>query len=52
MFNPSLLMASWQGNILPQFDSAADFAEGLALVGFENTYGFINRNGQLAIPRR
>ena len=32
--------------IAPQFDSAADFSGGLALVGFSETYGFINSTGK------
>ncbi|UBF23840.1 WG repeat-containing protein [Kovacikia minuta CCNUW1] len=36
-------------NIAPQFDSAADFSEGLALVGFEQTYGFINKAGKVMV---
>lgn len=35
--------------ISPQFDSASNFSEGLALVGFEQTYGFIDKTGRVVV---
>ena len=38
--------------IVPIYDSASDFSEGLAVVELNGDYGYINKKGEVIIPFR
>ena len=44
-----LLGESGKVKVNPQFDSAGDFSDGLALVAIGRRYGYINRSGNFVI---